>query len=107
MSGGGGHHRPSQIPAARRSPTEANIDDSLNDDTDIPLSEVIKDTVGLTLGPEVNGNHTFLVENVMKDAEDELVPMAEEENMWAYNKMGEKWSDIPAGEIELGTSGDD
>ena len=43
----------------------------------------------------------------MKDAEDELVPMAEEENMWAYDKMGEKWSDIPAGEIELGTSGDD
>ena len=48
---------------------EAQINDFSNDDTDIPLNQVILDAVGLALPalPEVNGNYKFTVESVTKD----------------------------------------
>ena len=79
----------------REAPVEADIDEFSVDDTDIPLSEVIHDAVGLRLdiSTHVNGDFNFLVEKVMKNIEGELVSAGENEDIWAYNGMGEKWLD--------------
>jgi hypothetical protein len=83
-------------------PAEADIEDYAMDDSDIPLREVISDTVGLDLPPhiELNSNTAFLVTSVIKDAEGGLVPGADDEDVWSYNDMGEKWAEM--GEIILG-----
>ena len=77
-------------------PAEADIDDYSVDDTDIPLSAVITATVGSTsIEPstydEVNGRYGFVVGQVTKDSEGQLVPATVDEDIWAYDEKGEKW----------------
>ena len=82
-------------------PAEAEIDDFSVDDTDIPLSEVILDSVGLDISAHktVNGSYSFFVGQVKKTPEGELIPAADDEDVWAYNNSGEKWAlfnEVPA-----------
>ena len=73
----------------------------LQNDTDIPLSKVILDSVGLDIlaHKTVNGSDSFLVEQVKKTPKGELIPAADDEDVWAYNNSGEKWAlfnEVPA-----------
>ena len=49
----------------------------------------------------MNGDFNFLVEKVMKNVEEELVSAGENEDIWAYNGMGEKWLDTDQLPTEL------
>jgi len=73
-------------------PAEASIDDDSSDDTDVPLSAVIHDTFGLNFD-EVNGVRVFdfVAGSVTKASDGDLVAGGHEEDIWAFDKNGQKW----------------
>ena len=76
---------------------EEDMDHCSKDDTNVPLHNVIKATVGaLDLGADVDIGHEdcFLVESVTKDSDGALVASGDDEDVWAYNDQGKKWRSL-------------
>ena len=63
------------------------------DDTDIPLSAVILDTVGPFISDILahNTHSAFIVHAITKDSDGYLIPVGDAEEIWAYDDLGKKW----------------
>ena len=69
------------------------MDSHCMDDTDIPLSAVISDTVGPLISDVLahDPHSAFVVRSITKDSDGYLIPAGGAEEIWAYDDLGEKW----------------
>ncbi len=82
---------------------ETNLNADQYDDSDIPISAIVQDELGLTISTQADDNESM--EKIQK-VNDELIANGLEEDIWAYDQVGNRWDEIENGAIPIQFSED-
>lgn len=78
-----------------------SMDSESYDDSDVPSSAVIHDALGLDINSTMSTQETAHCVANVQHVDGGLVAGGDEENMWAWDKTGEKWGEtLPTVEEE-------